>query len=333
MKNKISVVVPVYNVEQFIERCVKSILSQTYTNIELILVDDGSIDSSGKIIDELSRKHPNIKTIHKNNGGVTSARLDGVRIASGEWIGFIDGDDFIEPDMYERLIYNAKKYNAQVSHCGYQMVFPSRVDYYYNTGRFVQQDNLTGLKDLLSGSFIEPGLCNKIFHKTLFRSLLQPERVDLSIKNNEDLLMNYFLFKESSNSVYEDFCPYHYIVRTGSAANSDITVNVLLDPLKVRKIILNDAKNSEIIQIMDRSVLNLLITLSTVKYNDKSIKIDCIYPARKELRKGLKKYLFGSFSLKQKVSALWVSIWPASYRWVHEGYMKITGLDKQYEVS
>ena len=163
MDNKISVIVPVFNIESYIKRCVDSILSQTYPNIEIIIVDDGSTDNSGRIIDDIASTNSSIRVLHKKNGGVTSARLEGVKIASGDWITFVDGDDYIEPDMYEVLMKKAIDYQADISHCGYQMVFPSRVDYYYNTHKQIIQNNQKGLIDLLSGSFIEPGLCNKLF--------------------------------------------------------------------------------------------------------------------------------------------------------------------------
>ena len=156
MDCKISVIVPTYNIENEITRCVESILRQTYQNLEIILVNDGSTDGTLNVLQELSQRDPRIRVINKSNEGVTRARLDGVKAATGDWIGFVDGDDYVEPMMFETLLENVYQYDADISHCGYQMVFPSRVDYYYNTGRVVQQDHITGLKDLLIGAFIEP---------------------------------------------------------------------------------------------------------------------------------------------------------------------------------
>lgn len=239
----ISIVVPAYNIEQYLPRCLDSILGQSYQNIEIVLVDDGSKDKTGRIADSYAEQYTGkIKVIHLENGGVTRARLTGIRETSGEWIGFVDGDDFIEPDMYQRLMNNAIRYHADISHCGYQTIVNDgeRIHYFYNTGRLVRQDKQTGLKDLLEGSFVEPGLCNKIFHKTLFHSLLH--NVDLleGLRINEDLLMNYFLFKEANSAVYEDFCPYHYMTRTTSATRSQFSVYKVLDPVRVRKTILDD---------------------------------------------------------------------------------------------
>lgn len=332
--NLISIIVPVYNIEGYLERCVNSILQQTYANIEIILVDNGSKDGSTELVDRLALVDDRIIAMHVDSRGVSYARLEGVKFANGDWIGFVDGDDFIEPDMYERLLDNALKYDAQISHCGYQMVFPSRVDYYYKTGKVIEQDNITGLKDLLMGTFIESGLVNKLYRRELLDKLLLDSQFDISIRINEDLLMNYYLFKYSSKSIYEDFCPYHYMIRKNSAATSKVNENKLRDPLKVRMIIEKDCTNRELIGIVKSEVVKKLITLSTFIYgNNKDLVKPYAKTARKELKKRLGEILKGSLSIKLKISALWVVIWPASYKFVHYTYSKITGLDKKYEVS
>lgn len=242
--SKISVIVPVYNLENYIEKTLDSICAQTYSNMEIIVVDDGSTDNSYQVICDYANKDSRVIPIQQENGGVTSARLNGVKHATGEWIGFVDGDDLIDEDMYEILINNAHKYNAQISHCGYKMVFDDgRENYFYNSGKIVEQDNLKGLCDLLNGTMIEPGLWNKLFYKELFCSLLNDDLMDLSIKIFEDLLMNYYLFKQSNKSVFEDVCKYQYLVRKGSASRT-ISKNSIYDPIKVKRVILNDANIS-----------------------------------------------------------------------------------------
>ena len=146
-------------------------------------------------------------------------------------------------------------------------------------------------------------------------------------------MMNYFLFKDSEKSVYEDFCPYHYMVRKNSTATSSVNENKLRDPLRVRNAICNDCQNDELKQIMKREILNQLISLSTVSCHDKHLQKAYIMPARKELSDNLPKYLSNAFTTKQRLSAIWVAVWPASYRWIHTAYARITGLDKKYEVS
>lgn len=331
---KISIIVPVYNIEQYVVNTVHSICNQTYRNLEIILVNDGSKDTTPILLEQLAKEDSRIKVIHKENGGVTEARLTGVEMATGEWIGFVDGDDYIETHMYEMLLNNAVQYRADISHCGYQMVFPSRTDFYYGTGRLAEQDKKTGLKDLLEGSFVEPGLWNKLFHKTLFQSLLHNRQMDLSIKNNEDLLMNYYLFSKAKKSVFVDKCPYHYLVRNGSAATSKINENKLRDPLKVLKILEKETKLEKELQfIVKEKMVAQLIALSTLQFNGQAQLIGPYRKnARKELRKMLPEILKSKYAGKQKIMALWVAVWPDSYSIIHRIYLKITGLDRKYEV-
>lgn len=333
--DKISVIVPAYNIADYLPRCLDSILSQTYKNIEIIVVNDGSKDNTEEVIKEYERKDGRVKLISKTNEGVTKARLTGVKAATGDWVAFVDGDDLIEPEMYEILLANAKEYNADISHCGYKMVFPNRVDYYYNTGKFVEQDNESGVKDLLEGAFVEPGLWNKLYRKSLCDAFLKDNKMDLSIKINEDLLMNYYLFKLAEKSVYTDKCLYNYTIRKGSAATSIINESKLKDPLKVLGIIKNDCmQNFTLQRIMNARICSNLIGAATMSTNanPQLIKPYKKY-ARKELRSLLPEILKCSYTAKKKISALWAAIWPWSYGAVHWLYAKATGVDKKYEVK
>lgn len=334
MDNKISVIIPVFNIESYIKRCVDSILSQTYPNIEIIIVDDGSTDNSGRIIDDIASTNSSIRVLHKKNGGVTSARLEGVKIASGDWITFVDGDDYIEPDMYEVLMKKAIDYQADISHCGYQMVFPSRVDYYYNTHKQIIQNNQKGLIDLLSGSFIEPGLCNKLFKTKIVTTIANCNVMDSSIKINEDLLLNYYFFKESKKSVYFDFCPYHYIVRTGSAANSEVSRHFLYDPIEVQKTILKDVSNNkELTNIVFGRLAGTYINGAAMTNPDREAYIDeYIKMCRQELKRIKAPFLSGNMSKILKIRYRLCSFSPDLYRVVHKLYAKLKGTDKKYEV-
>ena len=219
----ISVIVPAYNIDTYIGRCLESLMKQTYTNLEIIVVDDGSTDKTGEVIEKYAVMDRRITPIHKKNGGVSSARLTGIDRATGLYIGFVDGDDYVEPEMFEHLLSNAVQYHADIAHCGYKMIFPNgHIDYYYNTKKLIMQNNMTGLKDLVSGVFVEPGLWNKLFSKRLFDNLSEHEQIITSVKINEDLLLNYFLFRKAKLSVYEDICPYNYILRQNSAVTSSV---------------------------------------------------------------------------------------------------------------
>lgn len=290
MNPLISVIVPVYNVEDHISNTIKSILEQTYDNIEIICVNDGSTDSSGRIVEELSQQHERIKLINKSNAGVTHARLDGVRAAEGEYIGFVDGDDIIDSDMYEHLMKNALEYKADISHCGYRTVNGNSVEYHYNTGESFFRDRKQGLLDLLEGTKIEPSLCNKLYRASLFRRLLHTDLMDCGLKNNEDLLMNYYLFVKAGTSVYEDFCPYQYMYREGSASVGEMNENRLLDPVRAAKIIYADCSDSPVYKTLAASILIKKLVRAATYFGGS----DEVKKARKRAQKELKSFLSSS---------------------------------------
>lgn len=336
MTVKVSLIMPAYNVESEIKRSIESVLKQTYTNIELIIVDDGSKDSTPNIINQYAKYHANIIPIHRENGGVFSARIEGIFQSTGDYIGFIDGDDYIEPEMIEQLLKNAIEYNADISHCGYKMVFPNgKVDLYYGTGNKVLQDNKKGVIDLLEGKYIEPGLWNKLYRRELFEKI-ELNELDYSIKINEDLLLNYYLFKESKCAIYEDQCYYHYMLRVNSAATSTINKNKLSDPLKVLRIIFEDNTQENIYyELILVRLTRQLIALSTMSSRpDPKLIQPYKRKAQRELRSRLMSILkCKGCSSKLKIMAVWGAILPITYQAIHFLYEKFTGLDKKYSLD
>lgn len=334
MKDLISIVIPAYNIQDYLGPTLDSILAQTYENTEIIIVNDGSKDGTGAVADSYAAKDGRIRVIHKENGGVTSARLRGVAEAKGAYIGFVDGDDFVEPQMYAHLMENLQKYNADISHCGYQMVFPSRVDYYYNTGRLVAQENDQGCTDLLDGAFVEPALVNKLYRKELFVGLR--EWMDPSIRINEDLLMNFYLFRQSRMSVFEDLCHYHYVLRPGSAATSRLNEHKLEDPLRVLHLLLGETVDQPPWNaIVRRRIIYQLINTASLSLGDQK---ELIQPVRLEARRELRQRLWSALTDKRigaklKIMALWAAIWPWSFCAVHKLYAHLRGTDKKYEIK
>ncbi len=209
----ISVIVPVYNIEKYLERCVQSICAQTYKNIEIILVDDGSTDRSGEICDRLADEDKRIRVFHKENGGSSSARNLGLRQAKGAYIGFIDSDDYIEPDMYELLLEAIKKHGldmAQVSRDeidedGNRMedVCVPPTEEWLITNQEMMQELLMHRGD---ASF-----CTRLTKKELFEGLAFPEG-----KLNEDFyLLIQMLSKVEKLVILPKQC-YHVFYRIGS---------------------------------------------------------------------------------------------------------------------
>jgi len=327
----ISIIVPAYNIEAYLPRCLDSLLAQEYRNLEIIVVNDGSRDHTGAVIDAYAAKDSRIIAAHKENGGVTSARLHGLSKATGEWIGFVDGDDSVAPDMFSRLMTNALTYSAEISHCGYRMVFPDHVDYYYNSGKITVQKGRQGLYDLLEGKFVEPGLVSKLYRRELFDGLA--EWMDTSIRINEDLLMNYYLFRRTSCSVHEDICPYHYILRRGSAAVSNLNEYKLKNPLQVLDCMLTEEDDPSARQILENRLVYQLICSATMSLDSQK---ELIRPWRKECRKRLRKRIplkEQYFPKKLRIMAFWAAIWPWSYGFVHRVYARISGSAKKYEVK
>lgn len=257
----ISVIVPVYNGSNYIKRSVDSIIKQTHVNLEIIIVDDGSTDETGIIIDELASQDNRIIAIHKKNEGVSSARMEGIIKSIGDYITFVDADDELEIDMYDFLLQNAIKYNADISHCGYQVIYNNdSIKYFYNTNNVIIQNREQGICDLLEGNFVEPSLCNKLFNRKLFSQILKNNLMDISIKINEDLLMNYYLFSQSRQSVYHDKCKYHYLVRNNSASRGHLNENMIYDPIKVRRKIIENSDNITIktaLKVYVRTCINI----------------------------------------------------------------------------
>ncbi len=256
-KYKISVIVPAYNLEDCLPRCLDSILCQTHNNLEIIVISDGSTDGTNDIIKKYASKDKRIVPVFKENSGVSDTRNKGLDIATGEYIGFVDGDDYIEPNMYEILLRNALEYDADISHCGYQMVFPSKVDYYYDTKKLVVQDNQTGLYDILSGEFIEPGIWNKLYRYNIIKYV----RMSKNIKYSEDLLFNIYAFTNARKSVFYDKPLYHQILREASATHKSINNNRLFDPVNVRKEIFYFCLNNYDNDIQSLAYCNYLNTI------------------------------------------------------------------------
>ncbi len=324
-QEKISIIVPVYNIEADLSRCLDSLLGQTHGNLEIIAVDDGSPDNCGAILDSYAAKDGRVIVIHQKNGGVTRARVTGIRAATGDWVGFVDGDDYVEPDMFARLLDNARKYGADISHCGYQMVFPNRVDYYHNTGKILEQDGQSGLRELLDGSQVEPGLWNKLYRRNLMEGLLNSGVDALGIRINEDLLMNYYLFRDARKAVYEDFCPYHYIVRGNSAANTRNRECHVTDPIRVTEILSRENRETpKLYALSQRRYARALISGALQKH----------FPAlAAEAKRKLRELEYDVLPRKERYMAMTVAYARPLYRAVRWVYEKITRVNHKYDLE
>lgn len=213
----LSIIIPVYNVEKYLDKCIQSVINQTYLKTEIILVDDGSTDSSGYLCDLWAKKDRRISVIHKPNGGLSSARNAGLNIAKGEYIGFVDSDDFIELDMYKTMmdaIFTTKK---DIACCGRIIdLWGERNKKEYTIENLTVFNSEEAIKETLLLTKIDVSSCDKIFKKTLFNTIVYPEG-----KISEDASIIFNLINKSNGIVHVGKPYYHYVYRKNSISKSE----------------------------------------------------------------------------------------------------------------
>jgi glycosyltransferase involved in cell wall biosynthesis len=215
-KPKISIIVPVYNLESYLEDCLDSILNQTFRNIEVILVNDGSIDVSGFICDAYAKKDERVRVIHKEYGGVSSARNIGVKVAKGEFIGFVDGDDRIHEDMYKVLYDLCQKTNSDISICKLGREIEGKLINGHGEQFVKEMDNFEAMKQMFQGEIYRFSLCNKLFRNSCFsnNTMFPLGRI------HEDLATTYLLFSKARKVIYTNYIGYIYVKRENSILTS-----------------------------------------------------------------------------------------------------------------
>lgn len=202
----ISIIVPVYNVEDYLERCIVSIQQQTYSELEIILVDDGSTDSSGKICDEYKNKDSRIRVFHKKNGGLSDARNLGIEVAKGDFFAFIDSDDWIDIDMLEVLYKAVQKYDADIAECSFRCIYKDHVEEETaNTGTYIEGDNIFALQCEMRWKYFKPIACNKLYRRYIFKDVCYPVG-----RLHEDEFTTHKAFYNASKLVYVDLSKYNY---------------------------------------------------------------------------------------------------------------------------
>lgn len=207
----ISIIVPVYNIDKYISKCIDSLLFQSFKDIEIILVDDGSIDLSGKICDEYALKDNRIKVIHKENDGLSSARNTGLALAKGEYIGFVDGDDWVKDDTFEFLYKTLITHDADISVCGHFIVDGDTVESIRNNGDIKILNHVEALSAILLDDEINSFAWDKLYKRELFADLLYPVG-----RRFEDIAFTYLLFNRSNRVVQANVSKYYYVRRSGS---------------------------------------------------------------------------------------------------------------------
>lgn len=251
MNDLISVIIPVYNVEKYLRECVDSVLSQTYSNLEILLIDDGSTDSSGEICDEYATRDGQIRVIHQKNGGLSAARNAGLDAASGQYICFIDSDDFVAPHFLEVLYRALQEEKAQVSACVYRRFQDGQI----TAEEILMQQRiawtrheaileLTKTADHRRGEFVAIS-CNKLYIRSLFENLRFPVG-----KLHEDEFMILPLLLQIERMVKCEDVLYFYRQRTDSITGTERQYDArhleVLDAYRERCVVLNAPEYEDI---------------------------------------------------------------------------------------
>lgn len=258
MDSLVSVIIPVYNVEECIARCIDSIINQTFKNLEIILVDDGSSDKSGKICDEYAQNDSRIKVIHKENGGVSSARNTGLDIANGEYIGFVDSDDYIDANMYECLVNSIEDSNCDIVVCGYHEVLNDTTRDIKICEKETSITSREGILGLIEDKTYRGYLWNRLYKRELFDGIRFPAIIVM-----EDLYVNHLLFEKADKIHLLDKEFYYYIRREDSVTmkrrtKTDIAVfryhmdayNRLIGDYKEKEMLLNSRRISAAFNVL-----------------------------------------------------------------------------------
>lgn len=203
---KISVIVPVYKVEAYLERCVRSICRQSYTNLEIILVDDGSPDNSGKMCDELAQQDERIHVIHKKNGGLSDARNAGIERAAGEYIAFIDSDDWFDPTMLEVLYTLCEKNNAGIAECSYRSIYADHVQAETScSGAIMEFTPMRAIESNLDWKYCKPVAWNKLYRRDVIGDTRYPVG-----KLHEDEFTTHLFYLAANKIMYVDIALMNY---------------------------------------------------------------------------------------------------------------------------
>lgn len=222
--NKLSsIIIPVYNVGTYLDRCLNSITNQTCRNLEIILINDGSTDKSGRICDAWASKDPRIKVLHTSNQGIAAARNCGLHIASGDYIGFADPDDWVEPDMFEKLAGSLEQYNADIAICGFEEKWPDR-----SVLKVSKSFRCYTKEEALRELILDHNMQNYAWNK-LFRRKCVPAAPFPPLKRMSDLGGMHNFFRKADKIVEINRVLYHYIRRNNSVVGKDGSLETTID--------------------------------------------------------------------------------------------------------
>lgn len=313
MNSLITVIIPVYNVAPYLKNCINSVINQSYQNLEIILIDDGSNDGSENICDELKKLDNRIQVIHKTNKGVSAARNTGIEKAKGEYITFIDSDDRVDSEMIERMYYNAIKYNVDISCCLLDVVEPNKTVKKPISGKYGLFPSKEIISLYFSNQFIKDQTYGP-FNKLISSNLIKRHKFD-SFHLGEDILFMFELLLDSKQIYYDNYVGYHYLQREGSAMKSKFSKKRLDYIFAGEKIIKLCKQHAEF--VLESAIRWLYIhkigTLRQILIANKKEEFKEYFLKEKKYLKLNSKYL-GALSISKKLDYFGIFYFPFYFK-------------------
>ena len=331
----ISIVVPVYNVELYIDECLKSIRNQTYKKIEIIVVDDGSSDMSLEKCNKHASEDDRIVVIHQDNKGLCNAKKTGIKHATGQYIGFVDGDDYIDDNMYELLLASILNYDADIAHCGFKKNSENKSEFETEVIDFEKNRKLFIRKFFEKKLFFNPGMPLKLYRQQVLLELYLD--IPDQIKVSEDTAFLFRCLNVVNRISFISETPYYYRTREGSLTNNN-SAKTLIDKMKsceyIRDMVINSQELSDMIETCDRYIISETIRYTNIITSNRIPMVEFRIKNISEFR-NRRIILFGAGKVgrsyymqlcmyKDINVVAWVDTFYSNYDY---DYMKVTGIE------
>lgn len=323
---EISVIVPIYKAESFLSECINSIVNQSFRDIEIVLVDDGSPDNCPKICDEYAEKDSRIVVIHQKNGGISAARNAGIEAAKGKYISFCDSDDFFDEDFLSTLYSVMKERNADIVTCRFKGIYPDRTVVKSNTGNIIEYTNLEAMDELFFGEGPMPEVrlkinvvsWNKLYTKELFDNIRFPVG-----EMNDDVGTAYKLVHAAKKIVYIDKPLYNYRMTEESATRGGFNEHKF-EILKTLRTQMEYFKSNSLMKYYEIAEANYYTQLINLLYYSRKYKFKLKYRELTALLNNEYEKIEKNPFLKEKmIKYKLFKISPALFCWVWSLYMKV----------
>lgn len=317
MNKLVSIIVPIYNSERYIERTIVSILNQSYKDIELLLINDGSTDDTINILNSYAKKDSRIVLINKENEGVSATRNIGLDKCKGNLVTFVDADDYVDGTMIEQLVTLLETHDSDISCCGNLLERPDKTIPIHGTNVLMNLNRKEALIELIIGKNIEPSVCSKLFKKEIVYDI----RFDKDIKYNEDYLFNLYAFKKAKRITFLDKPLYHYNLHANSSTTAALNIKRVSDCIKVSEIAIsifekNKYENIHLI-LEQKKLLGYLGQYNVFIGSNKENEIILQKEIRKIILKNNKEYKKINMGIKNRFYFYGIYYMPYFYRLIY----------------